>query len=204
MRNDDCKCSDKVNGEKVYRVNEIFYSLQGEGFHTGCAAVFVRFAGCNLRCPFCDTDFSSSEPMSAEQISAKVFAFSTDPCTLIVLTGGEPSLQADEPLIAALHRHGQRVAVETNGTHRLPKAVDWVTVSPKAGAVTVLDHADEVKIVFTPETEPELPAWRQAIQASHYYLQPCSCANTQDVVDYILRHPEWRLSLQTHKYIEIK
>lgn len=189
---------------KIYKVNEIFYSLQGEGFHTGRAAVFVRFAGCNLRCPFCDTDFSQSEPMTAEQIADRVFVFSTHPETLIVLTGGEPSLQVDKALVDILHTHHQTISIETNGTQPIPDTIDWITVSPKAGTTTVLNYADEVKVVLTPQTAQELTNWRQMIHAQHYYLQPCSCQNTNDVVTYILHHPEWRLSLQTHKYIDIK
>lgn len=195
----------------MYRVNEIFFSLQGEGYHTGRAAVFVRLAGCNLRCPFCDTDFTHSEPMTARQIADAVFACSTHPDTLIVLTGGEPSLQADKELTDALHRHGQTIAIETNGTRPLPDGIDWVTVSPKAddtvagkAAEVVLDHADEVKVVLTEATEKLLPVWRSTILADHYYLQPCSCRNTDAVVAYIKAHPEWRLSLQTHKYIHIQ
>lgn len=188
---------------KVYSVNEIFYSLQGEGYHTGRAAVFVRFAGCNLRCPFCDTDFAHGEQMTAEQIAEHVFSYSTHPETLIVLTGGEPSLQADDQLIRVLHRYNQTLTIETNGTRPVPEGIDWVTVSPKPDSTVVLTRADEVKIVLTHQSETDLQHWRTAIRASHYYLQPCSCQNTEDVVAYILRHPEWRLSLQTHKYIHI-
>lgn len=191
----------------MYRINEIFYSLQGEGYHTGCPAVFVRLAGCNLQCPFCDTDFSYSEPMSAQQIADAVFALSTHPDTLIVLTGGEPSLQVDKSLIEALHAHQQRIAIETNGTHPIPDEIDWVTISPKADATVVLTHADEVKIVYTNQSDTTLNHLRQTIRAAHYYLQPCGqsngTSNVQDVVAYILTHPEWRLSLQTHKYIHI-
>lgn len=207
----------------VYHINEIFYSLQGEGFHTGRPAVFVRFAGCNLRCPFCDTDFSHSEPMTAEQIARRVFDYSTHPHTLIVLTGGEPSLQVDNELVDALHAHQQTVTIETNGTHPVPDNIDWVTVSPKAvsadeskvvlthDAKVVLTQADEVKVVFTESTEKLLPLWRTTIRASHYYLQPCAQpgtepvrANTDQVVAYILAHPDWHLSLQTHKYLHIR
>lgn len=225
----------------VYHINEIFYSLQGEGFHTGRPAVFVRFAGCNLRCPFCDTDFSHSEPMTAEQIARRVFDYSTHPHTLIVLTGGEPSLQVDNELVDALHAHQQTVTIETNGTRPVPDNIDWVTVSPKAVSEAdlpltqadeskvvltqsdevkvvlshepkvVLTQADEVKVVFTESTEKLLPLWRTTIRASHYYLQPCAQpgtepirANTEDVVAYILSHPDWKLSLQTHKYLHIR
>ena len=243
----------------VYHINEIFYSLQGEGFHTGRPAVFVRFAGCNLRCPFCDTDFSHSEPMTAEQIARRVFDYSTHPHTLIVLTGGEPSLQVDNELVDALHAHQQTVTIETNGTRPVPDNIDWVTVSPKAvpadeskvvlshepkvvltqadevkvvlshepkvvltqadevkvvlshASKVVLTQADEVKVVFTESTEKLLPLWRTTIRASHYYLQPCAQpgtepiqTNTEAVVAYILSHPDWKLSLQTHKYLRIR
>ena len=187
---------------KLYHINEIFYSLQGEGFHTGRAAVFVRFAGCNLRCPFCDTDFSHSSPMTAGQIAERVFAFSSHPDTLIVLTGGEPSLQADDALLEVLHKNGQFIAMETNGTHPVPAAVDWITVSPKPDSEVVLTKASEVKVVYTGQTADELKQW-QRIQAAHYFLQPCSCSNTEQVIAFVLAHPEWRLSLQTHKYIHI-
>ena len=199
----------------VYHINEIFYSLQGEGFHTGRPAVFVRFAGCNLRCPFCDTDFSHSEPMTAEQIARRVFDYSTHPHTLIVLTGGEPSLQVDNELVDALHAHQQTVTIETNGTRPVPDNIDWVTLSPKAvpaaESKVVLTQADEVKVVFTESTEKLLPLWRTTIRASHYYLQPCAQpgtepiqTNTEAVVEYILSHPDWKLSLQTHKYLRIR
>lgn len=194
----------------MYQVNEIFYSLQGEGYHTGRAAVFVRLAGCNLRCPFCDTDFVHGEPMTAGQIAERVFGYSTDADTLIVLTGGEPTLQVDEPLVEALHRYGQTIAIETNGTHPVAGGVDWITVSPKAGAAVVLSRADELKLVMTGQSENEIQHWLTAVEARHHYLQPCwqpqntPASNVEAVVSYILAHPEWRLSLQTHKYIHIQ
>lgn len=193
----------------MYRINEIFYSLQGEGYHTGTPAVFVRFSGCNLRCPFCDTDFAAYTEMTAEQIvkqinalTPKLSTLNTKLSTLIVLTGGEPALQADEALVAALHGTGMTVCIETNGTHALPSGIDWVTCSPKQGTRLALNRADELKVVLTEGTDPE--QWLQHIQADHLFLQPCSCQNTEQVIDYILRHPHWRLSLQTHKYLHIR
>lgn len=193
----------------MYRINEIFYSLQGEGYHTGTPAVFVRFSGCNLRCPFCDTDFADYKEMSAEEIVANINALSPQPSALdpqpstpIVLTGGEPALQADEALVAALHGTGMSVCIETNGTHALPDSIDWITCSPKQGTRLALNRADELKVVLTEGTDPE--QWLQHIQADHLFLQPCSCQNTEQVIDYILRHPHWRLSLQTHKYLHIQ
>ncbi|MGM9826106.1 MAG: 7-carboxy-7-deazaguanine synthase QueE [Paludibacteraceae bacterium] len=202
----------------MYRINEIFYSLQGEGYHTGTPAVFVRFSGCNLRCPFCDTDFAAYREMSAEDITAAVQTLSKSASAegegmvqestlqrskpLIVLTGGEPALQADEALVAALHGTGMSVCIETNGTHALPDGIDWVTCSPKEGTRLALTRADELKVVLTEGTDPE--QWLPQITAKHLFLQPCSCQNTEQVVAYILAHPHWRLSLQTHKYLHIR
>ena len=200
----------------MYRINEIFYSLQGEGYHTGTPAVFVRFSGCNLRCPFCDTDFADYKEMSAEEIVAavkelnpklstlnsKLPTLNSTPSPLIILTGGEPALQVDDALLTALHTTGMPICIETNGTHPLPQGIDWITCSPKQGTHLALTRANELKIVLTDNTAPE--HWLTQIQADHLFLQPCSCQNTEQVVDYILLHPHWRLSLQTHKYLHIR
>lgn len=187
-----------------YRINEIFYSLQGEGYHTGMPAVFVRFSGCNLRCPFCDTEFADYREMDIEEIAEEIERLMPQESALplIVLTGGEPSLQADEALVARLHKTGMVVCIETNGTHTLPQGIDWVTCSPKAGSRVVLEEADELKIVLTDDCRPE--QWAERIKARHLFLQPCSCQNNEAVVEYILSHPQWRLSLQTHKYLNIR
>lgn len=186
---------------KTYRVNEIFYSLQGEGYHTGYPAVFVRLSGCNLRCPFCDTDFSTYSEMTAEEIASAVQHLSADSHVLIILTGGEPSLQADELLLSTLHSTGKRICMETNGTHPIASGIDWITCSPKEGSRVVIPFADELKIVYQHQ---DVEQWAERIPSTHLYLQPCSCQNTADVIDYILRHPHWHLSLQTHKYIDIR
>lgn len=198
----------------MYRVNEIFYSLQGEGFHTGTPAVFVRFAGCNLRCSWCDTDFAAYKEMTAEEIvrTAAEIVRKLRPTLsageaekpLLILTGGEPSLQTDDTLLDALHQAGYYIAIETNGTRPLPQGIDWVTCSPKANTTLALRQADEVKIVYTGQPEEYLEAYRQQIRAAHWFLQPCSGQNTEQVVQYILQHPWWRLSLQTQKYIGIR
>ena len=141
----------------MYRVNEIFYTLQGEGAHNGIPAVFVRFSGCNLRCPWCDTDFTDSNEMTAEQIVAEVvelYDIPNERHKMCVLTGGEPSLQVDKTLIDALHEAGFYIGIETNGTRPLPEGIDWITCSPKEGTKLALRKANEVKVVFTGTYDP--------------------------------------------------
>jgi len=198
--------------KKTYRINEIFYSLQGEGRHTGRAAVFVRFSGCNLNCPFCDTDFKEYHKMTAEEIVEKVCEWKD--CGFVVLTGGEPSLQVDDALVSALHQQGFYIAIETNGTRPVPAAIDWVTLSPKSCYV---DHApaiaakkiDEIKVVFDGIHDPKV--YCAIGQGLYLNLQPCDTGNadrnqevTRQCVEYIKRHPQWHLSLQTHKLIHIQ
>lgn len=179
-------------------VNEIFYSVQGEGSYAGCPAIFVRLAGCNRRCPFCDTDFTDFTPMTEAEI---VEAVSQWPAEMVVITGGEPALQLTESLVDALHAAGRRVHVETNGSLPLPPNVDHVTCSPKTPPYGVT-RIDELKLLFTPGVDPEavaaaLPA------ASVYSLQPVWGSDPAPVVNYVKSHPRWRLSLQTHKYLAI-
>ena len=159
-------------------------------------AVFVRFSGCNLRCPFCDTQHEEGTLMSDEDIVMEVAKYSTQ---IVILTGGEPGLWIDEKLVDVLHHEGKYVCIETNGTCLLPENIDWVTCSPKEGAKINLDRIDEVKVVYVGQ---DVSAYLD-LSASHYFLQPCSCANTEEVIAYILQHPEWRLSLQTHKLLQI-
>lgn len=205
---------------KTYRVNNIFYSLQGEGRNTGRAAVFVRFAGCNLRCPFCDTEFDTYTEMTAEEIIAKAASLHPSSSTLpsfIVLTGGEPTLQVDEAFVDLLHNAGYEVAMESNGTRPAPQNLDWLTVSPKltGGERTEMRdeegwrQPDELKVIFDEHTDPEtyLPAPSHAA----LYLQPCDTGSAernamiiQRCIDYIKQHPQWRLSLQTHKLANFK
>lgn len=184
-----------------YKVNEIFYSLQGEGFWTGTPVVFVRFSGCNLRCPFCDTDHSAFRELSAEAILEAV-GYAGGACRRVCLTGGEPSLQVDEALVKAFHANGYVLHIETNGTHELPEGIDWVTVSPKSSIV--LEKADELKLVLSPGVNPS--AWAD-FPATWHFLQPCDngvSTNVAEVTTYIQTHPLWRLSLQTHKMLGIK
>lgn len=193
---------------KTYKVNEIFQSLQGEGYHAGTPAVFLRFSGCNLRCPFCDTDHADGSSMTAAEIAARISSFVA---TLVVLTGGEPSLYIDDELIGSIRTTGKTVAIETNGTRRLPDGIDWVTLSPKdsfvAGAQPVLTACDELKIVYTGQDVPDYPH----IAARYRYLQPCDTGDarqnmrlTREAARWCMEHPEWRLSLQIHKIIGIK
>ena len=190
----------------MYRINEIFYSLQGEGFWTGTPMVFLRFSGCNLKCPFCDTDHSGFQEMTADEIVAEVIKAGGD-CGRVCVTGGEPSLQLDADLVDALHESGFKLHIETNGTRVLPEGVDWVTVSPKCDVeglkgdgTVVLEEADEIKIVFLGK---DVEKWA-SFPARWHFLQPCSCENTDETIDYIKRHPRWRLSLQTHKLMNIR
>jgi organic radical activating enzyme len=195
------------------RINDIFYSLQGEGHNTGRAAVFVRFAGCNLRCSFCDTEFDTYREMSDEEILAAISGY---PARFVVLTGGEPTLQVDEAFIELLHQHGYEVAMESNGTRPAPRNLDWLTVSPKVRSekleVRSEKVADELKVVFDETTAPE--SYLSPLTSNFsplLYLQPC---DTGDVVrneaiiarcvEYIKEHPWWRLSLQTHKLVGFK
>lgn len=184
---------------KTYNVNEIFYSLQGEGYYTGTAAVFLRLSGCNLHCDFCDTDHSSSKPMNLFEILETLSEY---PSRHLVITGGEPSLQLDKMLVDALHGQGWYVQVETNGTKELPTEVDWVTCSPKGDAKAIIKNVNELKIVYTGQDVEQIAEQFPSVET--LYLQPCSGANTKTVIDYILTHPWWRLSLQTHKLIDIK
>ena len=214
---------------KVFRVNDIFYSLQGEGYNTGRAAMFVRFAGCNLRCPFCDTEFDSFREMTGEEIVEEITRCEV-PRTFVVLTGGEPTLQVDEAFVDLLHQHGYEVAMESNGTRPAPPNLDWLTVSPKVvgGAVVRVNEGarfpDELKIIFDENTNPEsflvppylrtpVPPYPRTPEPPYplLYLQPCDTGDAERnahiinrCVDYIKAHPQWRLSLQTHKLVGFK
>lgn len=194
--------------EKLYRVNEIFYSLQGEGRWAGRAAVFIRFSGCNLKCPFCDTDFSSYAQMSAREIIDTIKQYG---CNFVVLTGGEPTLQVENPFIDALHEAGFEVAMETNGTRDVPSHVDWVTVSPKQAYVengkVWVTTASEVKVVMDETHEPS----DFSINALHYYVQPCDTADPvrnrtiiEKCVEWVKLHPKWTLSLQQQKILKVR
>ena len=179
------------------KINEIFYSLQGEGFHTGTPATVIRFSGCNLKCHFCDTRHEEGTMMTDEEILQEVRKY---PAPMVILTGGEPSLWINEEFIRHLHGLHKYVCIETNGTHGLPSGIDWITCSPKTGGNVVLDRMDEVKVVY----EGQDLAPYESLPARHFFLQPCSGLNTEETVRCVLAHPRWRLSLQTHKLIDIR
>lgn len=204
----------------TYTVKEIFYTLQGEGAQSGRAAVFLRFAGCNLwsgrdddrasaRCRFCDTDFVGGTGFSdAESLAGAVATLwpkTAGGFPYVVCTGGEPSLQLDEALVDALHRRGFEIAVETNGTRPLPAGLDWVCVSPKAGTALAVTSGEELKLVWPQEGAD--PAALERLAFRHHFLQPMDgparAANVAACVEYCLTHPRWRISLQTHKILDI-
>ena len=211
----------------TYTVKEIFYTLQGEGAQSGRAAVFCRFSGCNLWsgreedrsravCQFCDTDFVGTGPDGGRFKSAGELAGAIDRCwegdgrgaekKYVVCTGGEPMLQVDEKLITALHQRGFEVAVETNGTKPALKSLDWICVSPKAGAPLVQKSGSELKLVYPQENAP--PEEFEGLDFRHFFLQPMdgpdTAANTEAAIEYCLRHPRWRLSIQTRKLVGLR
>lgn len=211
----------------AYSVKEIYVTLQGEGANTGRAAVFCRFAGCNLWtgreedraeavCKFCDTDFVGTDGPGGGRFSSAIELTETvsgswrAPSSararpLVVCTGGEPLLQLDEELVAAFHNVNFEVAIETNGTKLPPPGIDWICVSPKAGADLILNSGHELKLIFPQhEAEPEL---FDKLDFQHFFLQPMDGPardlNTRLAIEYCLEHPQWRLSLQTHKMLGI-
>ena len=208
-----------------YHVKEIYYTLQGEGAQAGRAAVFCRFAGCNLWtgreadragavCNFCDTDFLGTDGpgggrfISAEDLAVavgRIWPQAAVGVPLVVCTGGEPLLQLDAAAIEALHQAGFEVAVETNGTLPAPAGIDWLCVSPKAGTELAQTSGDEFKLVGPqPGVDPQQYA---ELAFQHFFLQPMDgpelVANTRWALDYCLAHPQWRLSLQLHKFLGI-
>ncbi|KVE26694.1 7-carboxy-7-deazaguanine synthase [Burkholderia singularis] len=208
----------------TYTVKEIFYTLQGEGANAGRPAVFCRFAGCNLWsgreadrasavCRFCDTDFVGTDGENggkfgdAETLAAKVASLwpADGAHRFVVCTGGEPMLQLDQPLVDALHAAGFEIAIETNGSLPVLDSIDWVCVSPKAGAPLVVTKGNELKVVV-PQDNQRLADYAQ-LDFEHFLVQPMDGPardfNTKLAIDWCKRHPQWRLSMQTHKYLNI-
>lgn len=209
----------------MYSIKEIFYSLQGEGAHSGRPAIFCRFAGCNLWsgreqdrdsavCDFCDTDFIGTDGSNGGKFSDAeslvTFLTSLWPQDMkhryVIFTGGEPALQLDDALIEACHAANFEIAIETNGTKPLPEGIDWVCVSPKADAELVITSGDELKLVYPQRLA--MPERFESLAFQHFYLQPMDGPlreiHTRDTVQYCMDHPRWKLSLQTHKLLGIE
>ena len=198
---------------KQYQVNEIFYSVQGEGVRSGTANVFVRFSGCNLTCNEremgfdCDTEFVSGRKMTAKQIIDESLAIAPE-CQWIILTGGEPALQVDDELIQTLKKAGYKLAIETNGTKKLPHGLDWITVSPKTAEHTLCQSiANEIKYVR--QRGQDIP--RPIIKADHYLISPAHNTSNgfvketiQWCINLVKDNPKWRLSLQLHKILNVR
>ena len=212
----------------TYSVKEIYFTLQGEGAHTGRAAVFLRFSGCNLWsgreqhrveavCKFCDTDFVGTDGpgggkfASAESLAEAIAIAWPEEAVAspkyVVCTGGEPLLQLDTVAIDALHAAGFEIGVETNGTVSAPEGIDWLCVSPKANALLVQRSGSELKLVYPQIEDAAQPSEFSDLDFEYFFLQPCDDenlqANTRAAVDYCLQHPQWRLSVQTHKILGI-
>ncbi len=207
----------------MYKIKEIYYTIQGEGFHTGRPAVFCRFAGCNLWtgrevdrenaiCKFCDTDFWGTDGVLGGKYTAESLADLlislwpvSDTPVFVVCTGGEPGLQMNDELIDIFHQKGIEIAIETNGTVTLPDGIDWICVSPKANTDIIITKGHELKLVY-PQKE-NTPADYEALNFDHFYLQPLDDQNQAEhikqTIDYCKQHPNWKLSIQTHKFLGI-
>lgn len=196
----------------LYSINEIFYSIQGEGRNTGMPAWFIRFAGCNLDCSWCDTDYSKKMEYQPKDIWEEI---NENSCKNVVLTGGEPGLQDLRPLLRELKARDYYVAIETNGTksllqYRIEGLLNWMTVSPKQLPIEVDCMIDEIKVIW-PSTILERPGvftWLENIPAKYYYIQPLDDKNkelnTNEAIEIVKTHPKWRLSLQVQKILQLK
>lgn len=184
----------------MLKVNEIFYSIQGEGFNSGIPAVFLRLAGCNRSCPWCDTkDHQYSISLSDDQI---IKALDQYPIKRVIFTGGEPTIQDIGPIWMRLHEKGWWTALETNGSNEITASWDWITCSPK-DLSGLIGMGDELKLVYTGIDDPEI--YRTAYpDFDHYFLQPLSGRNIPETIQYVKDHPGWRLSLQWHRLINIR
>jgi organic radical activating enzyme len=181
-----------------YKINEIFASIQGEGHFTGYPATFIRFSGCNLSCPFCDTRHKSGKLYSLNQIILKCKRLNQ---RRVILTGGEPLLQADYKFVAALKRRGFIVHCESNGTIMAPSNIDWLTISPKPGALWRQTFANEIKVVYTGQ---DLSPYESKGAALYFYLQPCSGKNVKQTILKVKGSRKWLLSSQLQKYLRVR
>ncbi len=208
----------------MYKIKEVYKSIQGEGFYTGRVAIFCRFSGCNLwsgkeedramaQCRFCDTDFVGTDGKEGGNYKAEDLAIVFDRIwdndnnsKFVVFTGGEPLLQLDQKLVNTIHDYGYEIAIETNGTIMPPNGIDWICVSPKAGTEILIREAEELKLVY-PQIEL-LPEKFIDYKSKHLYLQPMdgseTIENTKLTIEYILKNPKWKLSIQLHKYLGIE
>lgn len=198
----------------MLKINEIFYSLQGEGAHAGLPCVFLRFSGCNLQCPFCDTPHQQGNLMTIDSIIDKIKQY---PAHWIVLTGGEPALHINHDFIELLKKAtGKQIAIETNGTIKLPNNIDWVTVSPKTGIANKdipiqVEHADEIKIVDKGQDLNQYFNLKCYTNKTLMYLQPCFIDDPQQfarnrafTAQRVMSNPKWRISVQLHRYLQIQ
>lgn len=209
----------------MYSVKEVFYTLQGEGAHSGRPAIFCRFTGCNLWsgreedrssaiCSFCDTDFVGTDGQNGGKFATpealvthlqRFWPCDSNTPPYLVCTGGEPALQLDQALVDALHLQGFIIAIETNGTKPLPKGIDWICVSPKADTQVIIQQGNELKLVYPQQLAP--PERFSGMIFEHFYLQPLDGIDADESLrrslNYCLEHPQWKLSLQTHKIIGI-
>lgn len=185
----------------MLKINEIFYSLQLEGRNTGMPAIFIRFSGCNLRCSFCDTKHQYGRWMTIKQVLRRLECFKR--CKSVVITGGESTIQNVDELAYALQRQDYCVCIETNGTNSFNTGLyDWVTISPKTSVEKLaIRTCDEVKVIY--QGQP-IKHWLKDIDADYYYLQPCSMKNIKETVNAVKRNPQWRLSCQVQRLINIK
>lgn len=206
---------------KIYSIKEIYYTLQGEGFHTGRPAVFCRFSGCNLWtgreedrenaiCQFCDTEFVGTDGVNggkynAAELVIQIKSLFPGPDCFVVCTGGEPGLQIDEDLVTAFHESNIEIAIETNGTVALPKGIDWITMSPKANTEILITEGNELKIVY-PQSDIH-PSEVEKYQFEQFYIQPMDGPelekNMEQSIQFVKENPKWKLSVQTHKQIGI-
>ena len=212
-----------TSNNKTYKIKEIFYSIQGEGYHSGRPAIFIRFSGCNLWtgqekdrdkaiCQFCDTDFVGTDGTNggiytSEELVVKLLDLSKDSnCRFAIFTGGEPLLQADSALINKLKSEGFYISVETNGTQKVPKGINWITVSPKANAKFIQKFGDELKLIYPQENSD--PSSFIDLKFNHFYLQPKDETkpnnNLLQTLNYCLKNPKWKISLQIHKILDIR